>query len=116
MRSIYIVEDDPDIRFILNTCLQEAGFDVSVFRSAGEFLNCFEDNFPDLYLLDVLLPDGDGIDLCCQIKSHLRAAHIPVVIMSAHIPAERIVHSNANGFIRKPFDLDEMVETLRQLA
>lgn len=114
-KKIFIVEDNPDIGYILHYFLEDEGFEVTLFDNASSFNHSFERDLPDILLLDVMLPDGDGIQICDDIKSKPRTAHLPILIMSAHAPAEKIsAESCANGFISKPFDLELVLSRVHE--
>ncbi|PTS98774.1 response regulator [Pedobacter sp. HMWF019] len=111
--KVFIVEDNEDIGFILESYLSQEGFEVSLFPSVSAFKSVYPSRLPQVFLLDVMLPDGDGIALCNEIKNNPEAAALPVVLMSAHSPAEQIVtESKADNFIKKPFDLELIPKTL----
>lgn len=68
---------------------------------------------PDLFLLDVMLPDGNGIDVCNELNLFQGTSSIPVFMMSANADLNHIVAScNAKGFIPKPFDIKYMLDTV----
>jgi DNA-binding response OmpR family regulator len=115
-KTICIVEDNPDIADVLDIYLQEEGFEVTLFDTASAFLSTYQKQHNDIFLLDVMLPDGDGISLCNHIKQDPAFSHIPVVIMSAHSQAETInKNSKSDAFIKKPFDLNELKDQLNLL-
>ena len=105
-KSIYIVEDNKDIGFILQYFLSDEGFDVELFETVAEFHARLLLKIPDLFLLDVMLPDGDGLEICSEIKHDSHYKERPVLIMSAHLPSDfEKAESCADRFIAKPFDL-----------
>ncbi|MBC7565485.1 MAG: response regulator transcription factor [Pedobacter sp.] len=105
-KSIYIVEDNKDIGFILKYFLSDEGFDVELFETSAAFHTRLLLKVPDLFLLDVMLPDGDGLEICSEIKHDSCYKEKPVLLMSAHLPSEfERSKSCANSFIAKPFDL-----------
>ena len=111
--TVFIVEDNEDIGFILNSYLSQEGFKVSIFPSVGAFKTVYPNELPDIFLLDVMLPDGDGITLCNEIKANVKTSSLPVAIMSAHTQAAEIAtKSKADSFIKKPFDLETIQFTL----
>lgn len=117
-KLIQIIEDDEAIRDVIEYILQQSEFDVTVASNAKEFkINLFN-TLPDLILMDVKLPDGNGIQLCRKLKQSLDTRHIPVIIMSANATAEESSkEAYADDFISKPFDLDELLRRIeRQLA
>ena len=115
-RLIHIVEDDEDIRYILEYVLGEAGYKLQLFDSINDFKKRDKAQPPDLFLLDVRLPDGSGLDLCREIKSSPLMSDIPVVIMSAHANGEfAISDGKADHFLAKPFDLDRFVLKIKMV-
>ena len=115
-RLIHIVEDDEDIRYILEYVLSEAGYKLQLFDSIKDFKKRDKAQPPDLFLLDVRLPDGCGLDLCREIKSSPLTSDIPVVIMSAHANGEfAISDGKADHFLAKPFDLDRFVMKIKMV-
>jgi two-component system phosphate regulon response regulator PhoB len=114
-RVIQIVEDDADIRFIVEYVLEDASFKVESFESAKAFLNRSNKENVDLVILDVMLPDGSGIDLSKTMKEGNDTRSIPIIIMSAHAPSDiAISEGSADGFIQKPFDIDHFVKQVNQ--
>jgi DNA-binding response OmpR family regulator len=114
-KIIHVVEDDADIRFIVEHVLLEAGYEVVTSGTAKEFYEKIATQYPELILLDVMLPDGNGMDICRALKKNQKTSHISIVIMSAHA-AERAVLAEAcaDGFISKPFDLDDMLNSVEK--
>lgn len=106
---ILIVEDDEDIRELIGYILDPDLCQLKMCATIGEFKTEIKTAIPDLILLDVMLPDGNGIDLCGDLKKAPSTKEIPVVLMSAlGIPA----NSGANFFISKPFDIEILRSTV----
>lgn len=115
-RSIYIVEDNKDIGYVLQYFLNEEGFDVELFETVASFNSRLLKKVPDLFLLDVMLPDGDGLEVCSFIKHEAAFKEKPVLIMSAHLPSEFAKkQSCADRFIPKPFDLFVILNQVNEL-
>lgn len=113
--SISILEDDPDIGFLLNFFLTEEGYKITVFGTVTAFSNAFRQELPDLILMDVNLPDGNGITLCNHIKNNGSTKHVPILLMSANSTTKKMGSlSCADGFISKPFDLEELLTRIKQ--
>jgi DNA-binding response OmpR family regulator len=109
-KLIQIVEDNADISSIVQFILEDAGYMVQTFRNANAFVNRTQKENVDLFILDVMLPDGNGIDLSKALKSDAFTFHIPVIIMSAHSNVDLALHEGkADQFIKKPFELDTFV-------
>jgi two-component system phosphate regulon response regulator PhoB len=115
-KIIQVVEDDQDIRFILEYILADSGFALETFDSIKAFSNRGRKESVDLILLDVQLPDGNGIDLCYHLKTSEDTRHIPVVVMSANANgSQAIIDGKADDFIAKPFDVDEFVARIHNI-
>ncbi|KQT18161.1 hypothetical protein ASG31_05355 [Chryseobacterium sp. Leaf404] len=116
MRKIYIVEDDDSIREILEIFLISEDFAVQSFETVKDFDQRNKEDKPDLYLFDVMLPDGSGIDLCTEIKTSRENAEIPVLIMSAHAQLKNFADDcQPDGFISKPFDIDHLLSQIKEI-
>lgn len=114
MRKIFIVEDNEAIREFLEIFLSSENYDVRTFSTVVEFRDRDKSITPDLYLFDVFLPDGSGIDLCHQIKQDKDNEGVPVIIMSAHAKMEDMANiCQPDDLITKPFDIDNMLERIQ---
>ncbi|WP_316831645.1 response regulator transcription factor [Pedobacter aquatilis] len=111
MQTIILLEDDDDIRELVEIILEGEHFRVVSFRNVAEFSARDPDLNADLFLLDVRLPDGSGIDVCEELMS---VNDTPVIIMSAHATLELINKScDPSDFIEKPFDIDSLVSRIK---
>ncbi|MCU7618492.1 response regulator [Chryseobacterium sp. PBS4-4] len=116
MRKIFLVEDDHAIREILEMFLTSENYSVQSFSTVSEFSKRDLTVIPDLYLFDVMLPDGSGIDLCKQIKSNNDHDGVPVMIMSAHAQLSQISnYCEPDDFISKPFDIDNLLMRIEKI-
>ena len=105
-KLIYILEDNDEIREILELLLVEDDYRVSAFANVSSFLIGLSLQVPDTFILDVMLPDGNGIDICRKLKEDERTSNVPVVMMSANYNQEQLASScPAQDFISKPFDI-----------
>ncbi|NJY62082.1 response regulator [Salinimicrobium sp. CDJ15-81-2] len=115
MKEIFIVEDDDGIRDLIEFLLVSQQYIVKTFPTARSFKNSISGETPDLFLLDIMLPDGNGLELCKDLKNNSSTSNIPVVLMSAHADISRM--EGADDFIAKPFDVDELLNRIeKQLA
>jgi len=112
---IHVVEDDEDIRFIVEYILIESGYRVESSSNVKDFYKLLEISIPDLILLDVMLPDGNGIDICRDLREKETTRDVKIIIMSAHA-AEKAVLEEAcsDDFISKPFDLDDLLRHVKR--
>lgn len=100
------MEDNKDIGYILQYFLTDEGFEVSLFETVSDFNSGLSKKIPDLFLLDVMLPDGDGLLICDEIKHKPESMNKPVLIMSAHSKPDLLKKGScADEFIPKPFDI-----------
>ncbi|WP_316738551.1 response regulator transcription factor [Pedobacter aquatilis] len=111
MQTIILLEDDYDIRELVKIILEEENYQVIAFSSIKEFSNRGKDIKADLFLLDVKLPDGSGIEVCEAIMS---VEQTPIIIMSAHATLQTISKTCVpNDFIEKPFDIQSLTDRIR---
>src|SRR5579885_1772018 len=116
MKKIALIEDDADLFALLKYNLEKEGFALvgsQTGRGAVEF--CRRER-PDLILLDIMLPDSDGLDICKGIRSNPELAHIPVIFLTARASeTDRIVglELGANDYIVKPFFIRELIARVK---
>lgn len=116
-KNIYLVEDDADIRELIRYLLSKYGYNVFQCATAHIFREKMNERLPDLIILDIMLPDGNGVDICAEIKSNEATRHIPVLLMSANINnALKFNESAAEDFISKPFNIDDLLEKVQHLV
>lgn len=112
MKQIFVVEDDHDIRELITFLLMSQNYEVKGFANAESFQKTILSEKPDLVLLDVMLPDGNGQELCVRLHQEKITGEIPVVLMSAHV--EEVGCQYARDFIRKPFDVEDFLERVER--
>ena len=115
-RAILIVEDDPEIANILAAVVQEDGHTVTIVTSGSAGL-ALAASLPALIVLDVGLPDMDGLEVCRQLRTDGPTAHIPVVFVTGSAEAltpERLAGCRPAAILAKPVDLDHLLATVRQ--
>jgi two-component system nitrogen regulation response regulator GlnG len=114
-KSIWVVDDDESIRWVLEKGLGESGMDVQTFDSANKVIKKLETENPQLILTDIRMPGPSGIDLLDKVKE-LRP-DIPVIIMTAHSDLESAVESYEHGaweYLPKPFDIEEAISMVKR--
>jgi two-component system cell cycle response regulator len=113
---ILVVDDDPSILETLTTMLRFKGYATQVAMNGRQALDAVRSFDPALVLLDIMLPDIDGYEICRRIKSDPRTSDIPVLILSARTRREEVVsllEIGATDYITKPFFLDEVIARVR---
>jgi two-component system, OmpR family, response regulator RegX3 len=112
-RNVLLVEDEESIVEPLREALGREGFDTSVARTAAEALELARAAEPDVVLLDVMLPDGSGFDVCRELR---RESSVPIIMVTARgEEADRIVglEIGADDYVTKPFSAREVVARIR---
>ena len=113
---ILIIEDDPDISFMIKLMLEKKGFAAVIAAKEDEVAESIRDNVFDLVILDMLLSGVDGTEICKRLKLNNETSHIPIVMVSAHPNAkESSLAAGANDFISKPFDMRDMLSRVSRL-
>lgn len=110
-KQIVVVEDNISIREMIEYILEDHQIEVVSFATAGDFRDAMADINPNLYLLDIMLPDGNGTDLCRELKANPKSRETPVIMMSAHFGQGQI-ECGAEDFIEKPFDIDDLISRI----
>jgi DNA-binding response OmpR family regulator len=114
-KCIYVVEDNISISEIIEFLLVEEMYDVITCPNTREFWLQMNRHLPDMVVLDVMLPDGNGIDVCSQLKASARTHQIPVMMMSAGNNLHKVKSKcAAEDFINKPFDLNDFADRIEK--
>jgi len=122
VKKILVVEDDPVNGFIMLDFLQAQGYATSLARTGVDGVAAFEQDRPDLMIVDVLLPLKNGFEVCFQVKRTPEGATMPVLMMSAIYKdldhAEEYTKNGlaAQGFLVKPFDMWDLLDRVRALV
>ena len=117
MIKVLIIDDDPDVRTVMNVLMKKNGFEVETASRREDALEKLNRFHPSVILLDVLLSGYDGRDLCKEIKSSVRLKNIPVIMFSAHPGAsENFSSYGADAFITKPVNTDALISEVRKLT
>ena len=112
---VLVVDDEPQILRALQTNLRGAGYEVTTASTAQEALSAAAMRPPDAVILDLVLPDGSGIDVCRELRSWSSA---PVLVLSVvGDEAEKVaaLDAGADDYVQKPFGIDELLARLRAL-
>ena len=110
--NILIIDDQPEMLRLLGMTLEKRGFQISVAQSAAAALARIQVSKPDLIILDVMLPDISGIELCGQLRGQPETAEIPILMLSAlgQVPDKVAgLKSGADEYLVKPIDAAELV-------
>lgn len=114
-KVVMIVEDEPNLIEVICLILSEDNYKFVACPTVRVYRQELSKQIPDLIILDVRLPDGNGIDICTEIKSHETLKEVPVILMSAHLDAKNSAECCADTFVEKPFSIEVFRQKVRQL-
>lgn len=115
MKKVYCVEDDSNIRELLEYALNASGFEAHGFENAKDFYTALGESFPDIILLDIMLPDIDGSVILSKLKSTPETSEIPIIMLTAksgRLDKIRGLDGGADDYITKPFDVLELISRI----
>lgn len=118
MKKILIVDDEPNIVMSLEYLLRRQKFDVNIARNGTEALNNIGQKKPDLILLDIMMPDVDGYEICEYVKSSPDLHQIKIIFLSAKSKKEDInkgYELGADLYLIKPFSTKELLNKIKEL-
>ncbi|MBE9543557.1 MAG: response regulator [Proteobacteria bacterium] len=122
-KRILVVDDEPDFCSIVQGQLEKEGFEVEIAYNGIEGLEKVHANPPDAIVLDVMMPEMDGYEVCKKLKADEKYADIPVVLLTAvasHVTSTRYSHQDgmsteADDYIAKPASAEEIMESIKRL-
>lgn len=118
MALIYIVEDDKNIQEIELFALSNSGYQVEGFDCAGDFYPAMEKQIPDLILLDIMLPDEDGLSIVKKLRSRKETNLVPIIMVTAkatEIDMVKGLDIGADDYITKPFGIMELISRVKAM-
>ena len=115
---IYIVEDDKNIREIEMFALKNSGYAVEEFENAKSFFSKTAEKVPDLVLLDIMLPDMDGLEIVKKLRSRPDTVRIPIILVTAkttELDKVKGLDIGADDYLTKPFGVMELISRVKAL-
>jgi len=115
-QTVFVLEDDSDISRLVQYQLERAGFAVKPYASIGSILQDAERSRPNLFLLDIMVPGGDGLDLCRRLRLNPTLSSVPIIFLTARAAENDRVQGlemGADDYITKPFGTRELVARVR---
>lgn len=118
MALIYIVEDDQNIREIESFALKNSGYQIRDFSNAKDFYSAVKEKKPDGVLLDIMLPDEDGIEILQKLRKSPETKRLPIIMVTAkstELDRVKGLDSGADDYIVKPFGVMELISRIKAL-
>lgn len=118
MATIYIVEDDMNIREIEQFALKNSGYDTKGFASGAEFEQQLREKLPDLIILDIMLPDKDGLEILKKLRTEKSTFRIPVIMVTAkstELDKVKGLDLGADDYMTKPFGVMELISRVKAM-
>src|SRR5262249_23116278 len=118
MQRVLIVDDDPDIQRLVSYNLGQAGFEVTAAASGRKALESVQKNPPDLIILDLMLPDVDGMEVCRTLRQREDSRRIPIIMLTARSEEiDRVIgfELGADDYVPKPFSPRELVLRVKSI-
>ena len=118
MATIYIVEDDVNIREIERYALKNSGYQVEEFECGADLFKRLESKVPALILLDIMLPNEDGLDILTKIRADKNTAKVPIIMVTAktsELDKVKGLDLGADDYISKPFGVMELISRVKAL-
>jgi DNA-binding response OmpR family regulator len=116
-RKILIVEDEESLLKLESILLTSKGYEVQGVTNGQAALDAIAEELPDLVLLDIMLPEIDGFEVCRRIKSNAETRHLPVIMLTAKKSREDMARGEkvgADWYITKPFKSAMVIETIQR--
>lgn len=116
MALIAVLDDEPDIRELIALNLKKSGFAVKEFAEAKSFFRYLDGALPDALVLDLMLPDTDGLEICKQLRARPSTAHLPIIMLTARAEeTDKIIglELGADDYVTKPFSPKELVARVK---
>lgn len=118
MPLIYVVEDDKNISEIECFALKNCSYEVEAFESAGAFWSRIKEKLPDMILLDIMLPDEDGLTILYKLRLKKETAKLPIIMITAktaEIDKVKGLDMGADDYLTKPFGVMELISRVKAL-
>lgn len=116
MKTVLVVDDELDIAEAVKSILEEERYHVITCGNGREALGCLEETTPDLAIIDIMMPVMNGYETIKAIRKQPAWEKLPILVMSAIQPSVRPQEQGWTGFLKKPFSLRELLDTVRRLA
>lgn len=116
--KVLVVDDDPSIVKVIRLLLKSRGFEICEALNGASCLETAANEHPDIILLDIMMPDIDGYEVCRHLKANESTADIPVVFVTAKTSEEDMQHGlelGAKAYIKKPFSPRDLAQKINEV-
>ena len=122
-KRVLVVDDEPDFASIVQKYLEKEGFETEVAYDGAQGLEKVKANPPDAIVLDVMMPEKDGYEVCAELKNDEKYSDIPIVLLTAvstHVSSTKYSHfdgmsTEADDYLPKPASAEEITESVKRL-
>ena len=117
-KTILIVDDEPNIVISIEYLMKRAGYEVATAYDGQQALDYLADNNPSLMILDVMMPNKNGFEVCEVVRADNRFAQMPILMLTARgreAEMNKGLSLGANAYITKPFSTHDLVESVKSL-
>jgi two-component system alkaline phosphatase synthesis response regulator PhoP len=122
-KRILLVDDEPDFSMVVQAYLEKEGFETELAYNGLEGYEKIKANPPDAVVLDVMMPEMDGYELCSKLKKDSAFANIPIILLTAvadHVTSTRYSHydgmsTEADDYLPKPASADDITQSVKRL-
>lgn len=117
-QPILIVEDSEDLSLLMKLTLESQGYQVETVNNGWEALSLIAKLQPQLVLMDIMMPEIDGLQVSRSIKEDEEGKDLPILLVSAvdRLAEPQLTHSKADGILYKPFNLDDLISRVGELV
>ena len=115
---VLVVDDETEIRHLLSMMLRLVGYEIVEASDGVDALKKVNEKIPDALILDVMMPNMDGIEVCRALRSDAQTAHVPIIMLSGKAQEEDIragLAAGANHYLAKPMVMDDLLDHLKSV-
>jgi DNA-binding response OmpR family regulator len=119
MMKILLVDDDTGLTQLLQLVFESRGFGVTLAYNGEEALEILEKELPEVILLDLMMPDVNGVEVCRQVRANPRMSHIPIIVLTARIGEEiqqEAMDAGATDYLVKPIRPSDLIRRVREVV
>ncbi|MCP4417398.1 MAG: response regulator [Chloroflexi bacterium] len=117
-KTILLVDDEPNLRYLLRQMLEIGNYEVIEAKDGFDALEKLEEFIPDIMILDVMMPNMDGVTLCKKLRASLKFSKLPIIMLSGktqHKAVQEGLAAGANQYLCKPITIRELIQNVREL-